>query len=249
MNKLLKLNSRKSLAVLLGVISMAALSMNPAIAKPGKYGLGLPANSGTAGAIRSSIPPVVVLAPEDGGRTVSENPTFYWYLSSNSPYKTIFQIKDGTSGETVLKVDGESIKKGLYKFTLPATTLKSGKVYTWQLSFNKKGSSSGFSTINQVLLVNAEPEMRKAMSAANTELEKAKVYSNYGYWYDALDSYNKWLEFKPSDTAALQERNSIVSEVLTSLATEDKQKAEANVAVFVKQLTPNPIAQSFKPKS
>jgi len=251
MNKLLKLNSPQSLAVTLGICTLAALSMDiTAIAKPSRYGLGLPGNTGTAGAVRSSLPPVVVLAPEDGGRTTSEKPTFYWYLSSNLPYKTIFQLKDGATGETVLKVDGDSVKKGLYRFTLPESTiLKSGKVYTWQLSFNKKGTSSGFSTINQVLLTKTEPQLQTALSGASTELAKAKVYSTYGYWYDALDSYNKWLEIKPNDAATLQERNRILTEVLTAMATDDKEKAEANVADFMKQLTPNPVAQTFKPRT
>lgn len=37
-------------------------------------------------------------------------------------------------------------------------------------------------------------------------------YNSFGYWYDALDAYNQWLEANPQDSVATSERRDMLAE-------------------------------------
>jgi hypothetical protein len=198
--------------------------INGAIADPSKkpYGLGIPASSGTGGAVRSLTSSLVVpLAPEDGGRTASEQPTFYWYLSTsnNFPYKTIFELRDSTDRDNavVFKTEGTATNSGLYKVTLPSSVrLMPEKVYVWQLRLRGTTASSNLQAIGSIVLTKVSGEMQKAIAKATTSLEKAKVFSNYGYWFDALDLNTKQIETEPQNQTALKMRSEMMLEIFTT---------------------------------
>jgi hypothetical protein len=198
--------------------------INGAIAAPTKkpYGLGIPTSSGTGGAVRSLTSSLILpLVPEDGGRTASEQPTFYWYLptSNNFPYKTIFELRDSTDRNNVVvfKIEGTATKSGLYKVALPPTAaLKPEKVYVWQLRLRGSTASSNLQAIGSIVLTKMSGEMQKAIARATTSLEKAQIFSNYGYWFDALDISTKQIETEPQNQTAIKMRTEMMLEIFTT---------------------------------
>jgi len=207
------------------ILTISVLSLflcSGAIGAPKKpYGLGVPISSGTGGAVRGANSLVIPLAPEDGGRTASERPTFYWYLPANSnfPYKTIFELRDPSDrdGNVVFRTEGVAAKNGLYKVTLPQTSpsLKPEKIYTWHLRLRGSNASSNIQSIGSIMLSNTDAEIQKEISQATTSLEKAKVYSRYGYWFDALNIYTNQLEADPNNQTASKMRSEMMLEAFT----------------------------------
>jgi Domain of Unknown Function (DUF928) len=226
------------------ILTFSVLSLflcSGAIAAPKKpYGLGVPISSGTGGAVRSGANSLVIpLAPEDGGRTASERPTFYWYLpkSDNFPYKTIFELRDPSDrdGNVVFRTEGIAEKNGLYKLTLPqnSPSLKPEKVYIWQLRLRGSNASSNLQSIGSIMLSKTDGQIQNALSQASTNLEKAKVYSSYGYWFDALNIYTNQLETDPNNQTASKMRSEMMLEVFTPKDADSQSLSNAKSLVEI----------------
>jgi hypothetical protein len=252
------MNNRQKQILTISVLSLflstGSLS-NGAIAAPTKkgYGLGVPISSGTGGAVRSGLNSLVIpLAPDDGGRTSSERPTFYWYLakSANFPYKAIFELRDPSDrdGDVVYRVEGIADKSGLYKFTLPSNSpsLKSEKVYIWQLRLRGSTASSNLQSIGSIMLSKPKSDMQKAIAQAPTNLEKAKIYSSYGYWFDALSIYTNQIETEPKNQTAYNMRTEMMLEVFTPKGADSE--AIANAKRLVEIINSTNITELRSPK-
>jgi hypothetical protein len=188
-----------------------------------QYGLGISKAAGTGGATRGNadgLPAVTVLVPEDGAKTLSDRPTFYWYVAPNSANskelpKLTFFLRNGneTSSKAVFTARGESSGEGLYKFTLPADApaLVAGKVQRWQLRLSFAANDVVDNT-NVIALVrlDPDPEVSRAIAKASNNLEKARIYTQNKYWYDAIDSYTSWLSTNPEDKVAIGERSELL---------------------------------------
>jgi len=217
MNNLLKQTlSISVLSIFFGLAAIAAPAKKP-------YGLGIPISSGTGGAVRSIANSLLIpLAPEDGGRTATERPTFYWYLpsSNNFPYKVIFELRDPTdnNGTVIFKAEGIATNAGLYKLTLPQNSpaLKPERVYLWQLRLRGSTASSNLQSIGSIVLTKVDEDMQKAIAKASTNNQKAQVFSDNGYWFDALNIYTSQIDSGSKDQTAAQMRASMIKEVFNS---------------------------------
>lgn len=226
-------------AVCLAVAIAATTLIAPTNAqtKRSKYGLGLPKVTSSAG-VRGNIPSVILLAPIDGGRTLSPRPTFYWYVSSDvatkKPYQIALNLRDNErqEGKSIFNIQTTSTKTGLQKFTLPdsAPTLVAGKVQRWQLKLGPnfvRGEVRG-EEINYSALIELTPPssvVKQELDKASNGFEKANVYAKYGYWYDALDAYTNWVEsnpLKPNDPDRL-EQTKMIGLVVSELMNEKLQ--------------------------
>jgi hypothetical protein len=224
-------------AVCLAVAIAATTLIAPTNAqtKRSKYGLGLPKVT-SSGGVRGNVPSMILLAPIDGGRTLSPRPTFYWYVSSDvatkKPYQLRFNLRD-REGESVFKIETSSTKTGLQKFTLPdsAPALKVGKVMRWQLRLTTDLTSSSNDMLSYNALIELKPPsssgVKQDLEKAKNGLEKARVYAKYSYWYDALDAYTNWVESNPKEASELdnsrQERTRMISIVVAELMNERLQ--------------------------
>jgi hypothetical protein len=191
-----------------------------------RYGLGsLPesARSGAGTRIPNELPKIVFLGPDDGSLTLSERPTFYWYVASvssntaNPRFTQDFVLrrdphKKNSKGvdlaRTILRASANSTKTGLYRLTLPPTVpgLEPAIDRGWQIQLPP--DLIGMNDV--VVRMENKPAAIAELSKAKTNLEKARIYERYGYWYDAFDAYTKWLEVNPKDTAARRERANMI---------------------------------------
>ncbi len=184
-----------------------------------KYGLGtLPVAARTGGGIRTpkELPRVILLAPQDGGITLSERPTFYWYVAPKSgdrdfiPFRTAFKLDDPIASSNVktfeIKRDGTKI--GLYSLTLPPTApaMEIGK----DLELMVQDKTNALSSQKVVVRLKKNEAAIAELNKAKTSLDKARIYERHGYWYDALHSYTLWIEGNPNDITARRERANMI---------------------------------------
>ncbi|MEA5488341.1 MULTISPECIES: DUF928 domain-containing protein [Pseudanabaena] len=207
------------------------------------YGLGIVQSSSQREQIRcadlTNLVSIDLLAPDDGARTLSERPTFYWYIEhkslasknstqvgySNNFYVDFF-VRDGfaRNAKSIFRSRSEvtpKVKSGLYRFELPAKApaLEVNKTYSWHIRYMQLSGHDQSDVTNQIdirAIVKREsnPSVIKKVQAASTHLEKARIFAKNLYWYDALDAYTKWIDVNPNDKEALQERLAMLDQLM-----------------------------------
>jgi hypothetical protein len=207
------------------------------------YGLGLPRNDYrgiSRCGDRNNLVAVDLLAPDDGARTLSARPTFYWYIEHKSAFnkdientaknkkffKVNFLLRDNFKREAgyIFRFSSEDHvvnRSGtLYKFTLPSNVpnLSVNQTYTWQIRYLQfeKPNSEFSSQIDVRRFVKREdnPLVMEQISLVSKNLDRARIYAKNAYWYDALDEYTNWIDKHPNDLKALNERQKMLDEII-----------------------------------
>jgi hypothetical protein len=177
---------------------------------------------------RRQLPLLTLITPEDGGRTASSQPVLYWYLhdrhtlvstspskvDSNNPKSALIGKLSVTTGDSdAIAIFQTDLKMhhGLSRFKLPSTAaLKPSQPYRWQIKLQDR---QGEDVIASGWIVYTPPEesLNKSLLRALTSRDRAKIYAQAGYWFEAIDGYTQWLNFKPSDLDARSARNEILN--------------------------------------
>jgi hypothetical protein len=208
------------------------------------YGLGTLPNQFPEGQVRcgdlTNLVSIDLIAPDDGARTLSERPTFYWYVehkslasknskpvsyNSNNFYMDFFiRVGFARNAKSIFRSRSEvtpKVKSGLYRFELPANapSLEVNKIYSWHIRYMQPSAHDQSDVTNQIdirAIVKREsnPSVIKKVQAASTHLEKARIFAENLYWYDAFDAYTKWIDVNPNDKDALQERLAMLDQLM-----------------------------------
>jgi hypothetical protein len=192
--------------------------------KTSQYGLGIKPHP-QAGTLHA--PPsycITAITPKDGGRTLSQQPNLYLYLSKRKNERDIFMSElrirlKLDEGESVLRfrVKVENLAEGLYKIALPVDNFPNlnRKIQHWRLN----GMDTEFSYLEDTsvsIQQESNGNVLKEIQPKSTILDKARIYAKYYYWYDAFDAYSQWLEQNPKDFVARRERKKMLQENLSS---------------------------------
>jgi len=190
------------------------------------YGLGLVKKSETFRCPTITQSSINLLAPDDGGKTLLDRPTVYFYtnlkplaIHGKDSFSIVFRLREGVISnktKTIFKVisrDFDIASSGLYSLTLPpnAPALEMGKIYTWNILFKMPP----FETISRAFIKReSNPSVEQQVKIAPTDLEKARILAKNRYWYDALHLYSIWILAHPDDTIALSERKAMLDEIV-----------------------------------
>jgi hypothetical protein len=227
-----QITTRVKNAIALSTICIATIASSTIFVPStfAQYGLGLPKSAGLGGATRGDLPLLTILVPDDGGKTLSSRPTFYWYIAppdiaptnsatvpqvenSKSPFQVTFILRDsnGRESKPIFMAEGKGEEPGLYKFTLPenAPELVKGKVQRWQIRWQGNGGTAQVD-VNAAIRYDDDPVLVKEIATAKNDLEKAKIYAKKAYWYDAIDAYTSWLSKNSKDEVAIAERSNLL---------------------------------------
>lgn len=202
------------------------------------YGLGIVQSRHNVGTVRcgnlGNLVAVDLLAPDDGGRTLAERPTFYWYIDHKSQNKVkreksfhvYFILREGIgrTAKSIFRSRSVGILKassGLYRFTLPPNSpaLEIGKTYAWHIRYVQADNEYEAINSNQIdtrAIVKRESNASviEKVRATGTNLDKARIFAENLYWYDALDEYTKWIDANPNDMQASRERLSMLDQII-----------------------------------
>ena len=233
--KNLKLNwlrdQTKKASVVLSLLCLPTLFLGDFITfaqqKTSQYGLGIKQQQ--TGILHA--PPsyfITAIAPKDGGRSLSQHPTLYFYLSKRKAERDIFmselRIKlKLDEGESVLRFRGKvkDLKEGLYKIDLPIGNFQNlnRKIQHWIID-PIDTEFSNYESTSVYVQPESNENVLKEIQPKSTLLDKARIYAKYYYWYDAFDTYSQWLEQHPKDFVARREREKMLQENLSSRCVE-----------------------------
>lgn len=189
----------KSIAIasIAGICSQALPSyagFNPGgtVGKPGNR-RGLATRGG--GCKASGNPTLTTLVPKNNvGLTASATPTFYWFIPSNTYQYVNFSLYKVDAEDNPMdlvyastsRISGEG---GLASVSLPkqgtTQTLEAGKSYRWMVRLLCSGNDRrGLSATGWITYSPPSPQLSNQLAAQPEN--KADVYGEAGYWYDAV---------------------------------------------------------------
>ena len=148
----------------------------------------------------SNFPRVILLSPDDGGRTWTDRPTIHWYVTDSiypkeQPLQLKFQLFATAERDT--PVIYESVinvsQAGLYQLTLPPeAALKQGIYQRWQINWQQLDGTKPASANSAILW---EPKTSHPTNWQQMNLlTQARWYSQNYYWHDAVTAYTLWLD-------------------------------------------------------
>ncbi|HEY9796121.1 MAG TPA: DUF928 domain-containing protein [Leptolyngbyaceae cyanobacterium] len=149
----------------------------------------------TRGCSGGGMPLTVLASRNYVGRTISQHPTFAWFVPGDSASKsmqfTIYEWVPGGKAKEVRKMSLQS-SLGIMKlspFSENEQGLQPGKEYSWQVVIhcdpdNRSGALVSEASIEVVgMPATLQSKLNKAVNSA----EKANIYAQAGLWYNALD--------------------------------------------------------------
>lgn len=179
------------------------------------------------------LPLLILITPEDGARTAISQPTLYWHLHDQNAQASASEIdnlennsskvnakntfvgklslttSEGDKSITIFQTDLK-MSSGLSSFKIPiAASLLPSKTYRWQITVKDKRAKE-VTASGWIVYTPPNDNLQKSLKLALTIRDRAKIYAEAGYWFEAIDGYTRWLNFKPEDLKARTARNEIL---------------------------------------
>ncbi|WP_236619127.1 DUF928 domain-containing protein [Acaryochloris sp. CCMEE 5410] len=178
------------------------------VGKPGNR-RGLATRGG--GCKASGNPTLTTLVPKSNvGLTASATPTFYWFIPQNTYQYVNFSLYsvDAEDNPTDLiyastsRISGEG---GLASVSIPkegtTQSLEAGKSYRWMVRLLCSGNDRrGLSAMGWITYTPPSPQLANQLAVGN----KADVYAEAGYWYDAVQELAQQKQANPTSPAVNQ---------------------------------------------
>jgi hypothetical protein len=152
------------------------------------------ANSSRGFRYNRSRPPLLILAPiRHVGRSSSTNPILSWFISLSEPYRIEISfykvLEDGSLDLVFLHEDVQSTR-GMIRTAFPELTeiLHMGERYRWQVAVAEDPADpdDDLAFTAEIDLVAPDLDLETQLATATTPAQKAEIYAEAGYWYDAL---------------------------------------------------------------
>jgi len=147
---------------------------------------------GVRGVAGGDAPVVHVLAPQQIGLTVAEQPTLYWHLDKETPHVVEITLSEVGGVSPLARVElAGPVAAGLHPFRLAAQgkRLALGKEYEWFVAvvLDQEQRSQDIIAgggLQRVALPSGLPERLSGRGAK----EAGAIYAGAGLWYDAIDA-------------------------------------------------------------
>jgi hypothetical protein len=183
------------------------------------------------GATRGLVPHphLVALAPRLG-KLYGAHPVFAWSCDLQVP-KSFFILTDDEQTE-VFRAEADGTE---YRYPDHAPGLLPGKTYFWRVQVQSAVFGTTASAPVGVLVVSPpqRDEIEKKLAQCpgdsyDAAQARARVFTNYRLWYDALASYKDLIARYPNRSELYQERGTIYAQInaTMNLATDDFGRAE-----------------------
>jgi hypothetical protein len=222
---------------------------------------GVPINRQPSAIKKQQLPRLILLTPEDGARTASSQPTLYWYLHDQNIQASSLEIDNLEKDASTVNAQAHAIGKlsisisegsdsiaifqtdlkmsdGLSSFKLPiAASLKPSQTYRWQITLQSR-QRKAVTASGWIVYTPPDDNLQKSLKRALNTRDRAKIYAEAGYWFEAIDGYTRWLNFKPEDLKARTARSEILK---SGFITNQNLDFDAFIALLNADATKSPV--------
>lgn len=156
----------------------------------------IPLGSGgtrTGGCSATSPAGLTALAPISHiGKTVSQQPTFAWFVPDTKSYKmefSVYEYSDNGKGKEIKSFEFSSQPR-IMKFSIPKDefNFSVGKKFLWQIALlcDPNNPAKDLYTEAVIEVVSMPNNLINQIAVTKTSIEKSKIYAREGFWYDAF---------------------------------------------------------------
>jgi len=193
--------------------------------KPEKAAPQVRVGTGGTRGIKKQFPIVTLLVPEHVARTIQAQPTLYWHISTISqlPFIVTLITDDRTTPLLELTIK-DPLKPGIHSLRLAdyGVHLQTGKTYEWLVSIPfEPGQYSSDDLVAKGYINRSKPasDVETALIEASS-IEKAKIYAQNGFWYDALETLSKQTSSIWEENQQCVEKSNLLEQVGIYVAIE-----------------------------
>lgn len=177
----------------------------------------------------SQILPVFLVPQDHAGQTTSGRPKFFWYMSDTSSVE--FSLKKEGANEPFFKERLEVPKAGIIQTEIPKgqPELTIGQDYLWSVSVVCNTEQGSKKVTVQALIRRVAPtqELTRRLRRAQSERDRARIYAQQGFWYNALETISNASEAKPQDRSITEDFYSLLDQVgLNEVVAKQRQNSQ-----------------------
>ncbi|HLO50083.1 MAG TPA: DUF928 domain-containing protein [Kamptonema sp.] len=153
------------------------------------------------------------------GRTVSANPTFFYYVPAVLDKTVEFELAD-EADKTIYKTSFRMIAKapGIVSVTLPAasgSSLEIGKNYHWYFTIkcNPNDTEADIVVSGWINRVEITPDLKAQLDRSTSESDRLSIYAKESLWYEYLTTLANLRRSQPTDSALTVKWTELLSAV------------------------------------
>lgn len=171
--------------------------------------------------------PLTLLAPNDhDGLTTSGHPTFFWHIST--PVSMVFALTEPGVAQPILEQQIQPQQAGVVQLKMPKDSpeLSPGREYRWSVTLicNPDRPSANPFIQSWIKRIPAKPELTQQLAAATSDHERALIYAETGFWYDALEAISTAQTANPVDPSILEDRLTLLDQAgLRQVVAQERQ--------------------------
>ena len=176
--------------------------------------------------------PVILVPQNHVGQTTSGYPTFFWHLSDRNLRTMVFSLKKAGETKAIFTQEVEVDKPGIVQMKMPKEQqeLVVGQDYLWSVSFACKLDGQKMKKIvveAGIRRVAPTAELTRQLNGATSPQQKARVYAQQGYWYNALEVLAAASTADPNNKAVYEDILSLLDQVgLDRVTAKERQQTQ-----------------------
>jgi hypothetical protein len=158
-----------------------------------------------------------VLVPDHTGLTLKEQPSLFWFISSDTSLPVELAIIDPNATEPLLETRiAGPVKRGVHRVRLAdySVRLATGLAYQWSVAVIPDSARRSRDILASGSIERVEPagELGPKLAGA-VKGDLAARYAEAGIWYDALEAVSDQVESSPGDTTSQRYRAALLKQV------------------------------------
>ena len=172
-------------------------------------------------------PYLTILAPEETGFTISDQPTVYWFVSKKPENKVIASVIDLSSGGApLLRTDIVTpLREGINALNLKDHGVRLNPKTDYLISVRVVvGNKPGHGDVAASAYIRYENVRIPDTDAAESDVDAAQRLAVNGIWYDALHRLSKAIQSAPTEFQLREYRASLFEQVDLQPAAEYELK-------------------------
>ena len=173
-------------------------------------------------------PLLYVLSPDHTGLTTHSHPTLFWYQSGPATTRFELTVVEPKKAKPVLKVaTAEAKEPGIHRLLLGKynITLTPGILYRWTVALVPDPADRSQDVIANGTIQCIEPDAPLTAALANANgLDKAALYAEKGFWYDALEAVTDEINAAPTDKEIRLQRAALLDQAGLKIAAASERK-------------------------
>jgi Domain of Unknown Function (DUF928) len=148
----------------------------------------------TTQTVQSDVPSLILLAPQGSAKTVSNRPTFAWFVRDATPISIEFRLysqEENNRYKLVKEIKDDRFKTvpGVMMLSLAQATpeLAIGR-YRWQVALvcDRSHPSSNLFAESELEVVPMPLDLKAQLQKTLDPVSQASLYAQANFWYDAL---------------------------------------------------------------